>query len=348
MPRPPVPPAPAPAVAPIAPQVRHLLVDDGSAGQRLDNFLLRELKGAPKTLVYRIIRSGEVRINKGRASAESRLQVGDQVRVPPLRLSEPDAQAAAAVPAREFPVLFEDEHLLVVDKPAGVAVHGGSGVSHGVIEQLRRARPQAKFLELVHRLDRETSGLLLIAKKRSALTALQDQFRQRETGKTYAALVIGAWPAARKVVDVALHKYLDAAGERRVRAVEADHPDGRRSVSLVRIAQTYADCTLLDVTIKTGRTHQIRVHLLNEGHAIVGDDKYGDFALNKALARGDAPAAPGCRFERMFLHARRLAFDHPATGERIELEAPLPPECTALLSHLRPAAQPAAAPAPAP
>ena len=345
MPRPPVPPAPAPAVAPVAPQVRHLLVDDGSAGQRLDNFLLRELKGAPKTLVYRIIRSGEVRINKGRAHADSRVEAGDDVRVPPLRLSEPTVSTA---PPREFPIRFEDEHLLVIDKPAGVAVHGGSGVSHGVIEQLRRARPQAKFLELVHRLDRETSGLLLIAKKRSALTALQDQFRQRETGKTYAALVIGAWPAARKVVDVALHKYLDAAGERRVRAVEADHPDGRRSVSLVRIAQTYADCTLLDVTIKTGRTHQIRVHLLNEGHAIVGDDKYGDFALNKALARGDAPAAPDCRFERMFLHARRLAFDHPATGERIELEAPLPPECTALLSHLRPAAKPAAAPAPAP
>jgi 23S rRNA pseudouridine955/2504/2580 synthase len=337
VPRPPVSPVAAPAADLVAPQVRHLLVDDGSAGQRLDNFLLRELKGAPKTLVYRIIRSGEVRINKGRAHADSRVEAGDDVRVPPLRLSEPTVSTA---PPREFPIRFEDEHLLVIDKPAGVAVHGGSGVSHGVIEQLRRARPQAKFLELVHRLDRETSGLLLIAKKRSALTALQDQFRQRETGKTYAALVIGAWPAARKVVDVALHKYLDAAGERRVRAVEADHPDGRRSVSLVRIAQAYADCTLLDVTIKTGRTHQIRVHLLSEGHAIVGDDKYGDFALNKALARGDAPAAPGCRFERMFLHARRLAFDHPATGERIELEAPLPPECTALLSHLRPAAVP--------
>nr|WP_217427574.1 RluA family pseudouridine synthase [Leptothrix sp. C29] len=314
--------------------VRHLVVDEGSAGQRLDNFLLRELKGAPKTLVYRIIRSGEVRINKGRASAESRLQVGDQVRVPPLRLSEPDAQAAAAVPAREFPVLFEDDHLLVVDKPAGVAVHGGSGVSFGVIEQLRRARPEAKFLELVHRLDKETSGLLLIAKKRSALTALQDQFRQRETGKTYSALVIGAWPAARKVVDVALHKYLDAAGERRVRAVGADHADGRRSISLVRIVKSWAGYTLLDVTIKTGRTHQIRVHLQNEGHPIVGDDKYGDFALNKALARGEA--VPGLRFERMFLHARRLAFDHPASGERIELAAPLPQDCVTLLSRLPP------------
>ncbi|MEY8689689.1 MAG: RluA family pseudouridine synthase, partial [Leptothrix sp. (in: b-proteobacteria)] len=215
---------------------------------------------------------------------------------------------------------------------AGVAVHGGSGVSFGVIEQLRRARPAAKFLELVHRLDKETSGLLLIAKKRSALTALQDQFRQRETGKTYAALVIGAWPASRKVVDVALHKYLDTAGERRVRAVANDDDDGRRSISLVRIVRTFAGYTLLDVTIKTGRTHQIRVHLQNEGHPIVGDDKYGDFTLNKALARGET--VPGCRFERMFLHARSLAFDHPVSGARIELAAALPPECATLLARL--------------
>ncbi|MEX8520660.1 MAG: RluA family pseudouridine synthase [Leptothrix sp. (in: b-proteobacteria)] len=312
--------------------MRHLVVDEGSAGQRLDNFLLRELRGAPKTLVYRIIRSGEVRVNKGRAGADTRVNSGDEVRVPPLRLTQPDPEAAAAVPAREFPILFEDEHLLVIDKPAGVAVHGGSGVSFGVIEQLRRARPQAKFLELVHRLDKETSGLLLIAKKRSALTALQDQFRQRETGKTYCALVIGTWPVARKVIDVALHKYLDAAGERRVRAVAADHADGRRSISLVRVVQSFAGYSLLDVTIKTGRTHQIRVHLQNEGHPIIGDDKYGDFTRNKSLARGEA--VPGCRFERMFLHARALAFDHPASGARIELAAPLPPECATLLNLL--------------
>ncbi|WP_245909454.1 RluA family pseudouridine synthase [Sphaerotilus hippei] len=329
----PRPPSPGKAgeSSPCAAQVRHLIVDEGSAGQRLDNFLIRELKGAPKTLVYRIIRSGEVRINKGRAQADTRLESGDDVRVPPLRLTEKDPDLAAAVPAREFPILFEDEHLLAIDKPAGVAVHGGSGVSHGVIEQLRRARPGARFLELVHRLDKETSGILLVAKKRSALTALQDQFRQRETGKTYAALVIGAWPAATKVIDVALHKYLDAAGERRVRAVAADHPDGRRSISLVRIVKTYTHGTLLDVTIKTGRTHQIRVHLQNAGHPIVGDDKYGDFAVNRAYARGER--CPGVRFERMFLHARQLAFDHPATGERIELRAPLPPECETLLQH---------------
>jgi 23S rRNA pseudouridine955/2504/2580 synthase len=233
-------------------------------------------------------------------------------------------------------VLFEDEHLLVIDKPAGVAVHGGSGVSFGVIEQLRRARPDAKFLELVHRLDRETSGLLLLAKKRSALTRLQDQFRQRETGKTYSALVIGTWPASKKVIDVALHKYLNAEGERRVRAVAPDHGEGQRSISLVRVVSTFDTSppgfTLLDVTIKTGRTHQIRVHLASEGHPIAGDDKYGEFALNKALAAGKLMA--GCRLDRMFLHARRLAFDHPASGQRIELDASLPAECETLLKSL--------------
>jgi len=327
-------PASATQATSASPQVRLVTIDDGSTGQRLDNFLLRELKGVPKTHVYRIIRAGEVRVNKGRAAADTRLALGDVVRIPPVRVAEPASdEAVAAVPPREFPVLFEDEHLLVIDKPAGVAVHGGSGVSFGVIEQLRRARPQAKFLELVHRLDRETSGLLMLAKKRSALTALQDQFRQRETGKTYAAVVIGAWPASKKVIDVALHKYLTADGERRVRAVPEDHDEGRRSISLVRIVKAYAGFTLLDVTIKTGRTHQIRVHLLHEGHPIAGDDKYGDFALNKALASGRH--VPGVKFERMFLHARRLAFDHPASGERIELSAPLPPECETLLTHLK-------------
>ncbi len=320
------------------------MVDEGSEGQRLDNFLIKLLKGVPKTHVYRVIRSGEVRVNKGRAGADTRLALGDEVRVPPVRVADRSAEPAA--PAREFPVVFEDEHLIAVDKPAGVAVHGGSGVSFGVIEQLRRARPGAKFLELVHRLDKETSGLLLVAKKRSALTALQDQFRSRETGKTYAALVIGAWPASKKVIDVALHKFLTGEGERRVRAVDADHvlrqaqddrglrqaQAGRRSITLVKVAQRFSDFTLLDVTIKTGRTHQIRVHLTHEGHPIAGDAKYGDFAVNKALARGEA--GPGHKFNRMFLHARRLRFEHPATGEVIELEAPLPAECEAFLSAL--------------
>ena len=317
-----------------APAVSRVVIDEGSEGQRLDNFLIKLLKGVPKTHVYRVIRSGEVRINKGRAAADTRLNLGDEVRVPPVRTSDHSAERADASPppAREFPIVFEDEHLIAVDKPAGVAVHGGSGVSFGVIEQLRQARPGAKFLELVHRLDKETSGLLLIAKKRSALLALQEQFRQRETGKTYSALVLGAWPASKKVIDVPLHKFLSADGERRVKTVDVDDADGRRSITLVKVVQAYTAYTLLDVTIKTGRTHQIRVHLLHEGHAIVGDDKYGDFEANRALARG--VTLPGLRFDRMFLHARRLKFLHPASGEVIELHSPLPAECAALLHAL--------------
>jgi 23S rRNA pseudouridine955/2504/2580 synthase len=212
-------------------------------------------------------------------------------------------------------------------------------VSFGVIEQLRRARPQAKFLELVHRLDKETSGALLLAKKRSALTALQDQFRARGTVKIYAALVNGVWPANKKVIDVPLVKTLDAQGERQVRAValrpaqddrglRQAQPEARRSITLVKVTQKYSQHTLLDVTLKTGRTHQIRVHLAHEGHGIVGDPKYGDFAANRAMARGEH------RFARMFLHARHLAFDHPATGERVMLDAPLPRECVTLLERL--------------
>jgi 23S rRNA pseudouridine955/2504/2580 synthase len=331
VPLPPRQKAAAPAAASAeAPAVQHLRVGEDGAGQRLDNYLVKTLKGVPKTHVYRIIRSGEVRVNRGRAAADTRLALGDELRLPPVRVAEKRDDAPA--PPREFPVVYEDEQLLAIDKPAGVAVHGGSGVSFGVIEQLRRARPTAGFLELVHRLDRETSGLLLIAKKRSALTALQQQFRARETGKTYAALVPGAWPARLKVIDVPLHKYLDAAGERRVRAAGEDD-DGQRSITLVKVAEALGGHTLLDVTIKTGRTHQIRVHLAQAGHAIVGDDKYGDFALNKRLARGET--VPGLKFDRMFLHARTLRFEHPASGETLELHAPLPPECRALVDALR-------------
>jgi 23S rRNA pseudouridine955/2504/2580 synthase len=324
-------PVPAASARPPAPKpaVHTVQIDEASEGQRLDNFLVKLLKGVPKTHVYRVIRSGEVRVNKGRASADTRLELGDLVRVPPVRVAE--KSSAPSAPAREFPIVHEDEHLIAVNKPAGVAVHGGSGVSSGVIEQLRQARPTAKFLELVHRLDKETSGLLLIAKKRLALVALQEQFRNRETGKTYAALVIGAWPASRKVIDVPLHKFLTTEGERRVRTVDESNEDGRRSITLVRVAKKLGDFTLLDVTIKTGRTHQIRVHLAHEGHPIAGDEKYGDFAVNKALAKGEAA---GHRFDRMFLHARRLRFEHPASGEVIELEAPLPPDCQAFIEAL--------------
>lgn len=322
------------------PRVEIVTVDEESAGQRLDNFLLRQLKGVPKTHVYRIIRSGEVRVNKGRASADTRVEAGDQVRLPPVRLSEramdkAEAMAAPNAPAREFPVLFEDESVLAVDKPAGTAVHGGSGVSFGVIEQLRMARPQARFLELVHRLDRETSGILLLAKKRSALKALQDQFRERETGKTYLALVAGAWPLNKKVLDKPLHKYLLEDGERRVKVVARDDPDGMKSVTLVKVRSRCERYSLLEVTIKTGRTHQIRVHLASEGLPILGDDKYGDFELNKALQK-PAVGEGVVPLRRMFLHAWRLQFNHPASGERIELTCPLPPELARFAGQVLP------------
>ena len=325
--------------APPPPQVKTLTVDDDSAGQRLDNYLMRHLKGVPKTHVYRIIRSGEVRVNKGRVGADARVQAGDLVRLPPVRVSERVAEkaqdmatAALAAPARKFVVLFEDEHLLAIDKPAGVAVHGGSGVSFGVIEQLRMARPQAPFLELVHRLDRETSGILLLAKKRSALRQLQDQFRERETGKIYLALVVGQWPANRKVLDKSLHKYLLPDGERRVRVVAKDDPNAMTALTLVKVRHSGDGFSLLEVTIRTGRTHQIRVHLASEGFPIAGDDKYGDFELNKSLQR--ASATPPLK--RMFLHAWRLQFNHPLTGERQTLLAELPSELDNFYHHVAP------------
>jgi len=334
------------------PQVQTLTIDEDGAGQRLDNYLMRQLKGVPKTHIYRIIRSGEVRVNKGRASAETRLNGGDVVRLPPVRVSERATEKAQAMaervashaPAREFAVLYEDDSMLAINKPAGVAVHGGSGVSFGVIEQLRMARPQAKFLELVHRLDRETSGILLVAKKRSALKNLQGQFRERETGKTYLALVLGQWPANKKVLDKPLHKYLLPDGERRVKVVAKDDPDGMPSLTLVKVraaggqraagADAARGYSLLEVTIKTGRTHQIRVHLASEGMPIAGDDKYGDFDCNKALARAGAQPS----LKRMFLHAWRLRCKHPASGEPLELLAELPPELTQFVAQVLPPA----------
>jgi len=353
-PRPP-PPLQAPPELPAKadPQASLVTVDADFAGQRLDNFLIRQLKGVPKTHVYRIIRSGEVRINKGRAHADTRVEAGDIVRLPPVRTSERADEKARAMavevarhgaasttggyaPSREFPILFEDEHLLAIDKPAGVAVHGGSGVAFGVIEQLRMARPEARFLELVHRLDRETSGILLVAKKRVALKNLQEQFRERETDKIYLALVSGAWPANQKVLDASLQKYLQPDGERRVRVVDKDHPDAMRAVTLVKVKSALAaagrDFTLLEVTIKTGRTHQIRVHLASAGHPIAGDDKYGDFELNKALQK----EAGGGALKRMFLHAWRLKFTHPSSGKRIDLLAALPPDLESFTTHATP------------
>jgi len=312
-------------------QVSFVEIDEGAAGQRIDNFLVRVCKGVPKSHIYRILRSGEVRVNKGRIDAQYRLVEGDVVRVPPIRTSQSNAPAGAApVPAAQFPVLYEDDALLVIDKPAGVAVHGGSGVAFGVIEQLREARPQGRFLELVHRLDRETSGVLMLAKKRAALVGLHAQMRDSQTDKRYFACVHGEWASdwgRRRAVKEPLHKYLTPEGERRVRV----QPDGLASHTVFNLVERWPGYALLEAELKTGRTHQIRVHLAHLGLPIVGDAKYGDFALNKALARNGAQ--PGIK--RMFLHAHRLKLAHPITGVPLQFEAPLPADCRAFVEALR-------------
>jgi len=314
---------PSPAPQPLAVQLLTIAEDD--AGQRIDNFLLRICKGVPKSHIYRVLRSGEVRVNKGRIDQTYRLAEGDVIRVPPIRIAEKQTQAVA--PGAEFKILLEDNHLLVIDKPAGVAVHGGSGVSYGVIEQLRAARPQAKFLELVHRLDRDTSGILLLAKKRSALTNLHEQMRDGDTDKRYLVLVHGDWQNERQHVKLPLHKYTAADGERRVR-VQAD---GQASHTIFNLIRRYGDYALLEAELKTGRTHQIRVHLSSSGFAIAGDDKYGDFALNRTLQKADGQRIA---LKRMFLHAYQITFAHPETGKPVTLKAPLPPECEKFLKSL--------------
>ena len=305
-------------------QVQFLTISDEEAGQRIDNFLLRICKGVPKSHIYRILRSGEVRVNKGRIDQTYRLIEGDIVRVPPVRMAEKPPSTA---PGAEFTILFEDAHLLIIDKPAGVAVHGGSGVSFGVIEQLRASRPDAKFLELVHRLDRDTSGILLLAKKRSALTNLHEQIRDGATDKRYLVLVHGDWQNARQHVKLPLHKYTAADGERRVR-VQAD---GLASHTVFILQRRYGPFALLEAELKTGRTHQIRVHLASSGFAIAGDDKYGDFALNRALQKADGNRIA---FKRMFLHAHQISFTHPDSGVLMTLNAPLPSECDRFLKNL--------------
>jgi 23S rRNA pseudouridine955/2504/2580 synthase len=306
--------------------VQLVTIVEDEAGQRIDNYLLRVCKGVPKSHIYRILRSGEVRVNKGRIDQLYRLQIGDVVRIPPIRIAEKDA-GSAPVPGAEFAIVHEDSHLLVIDKPAGVAVHGGSGVSYGVIEQLRAARPQAKFLELVHRLDRETSGLLLLAKKRSALTNLHEQMRDGSTDKRYLTLVSGNWTNPRQHVKLPLHKYTTPDGERRV-VVQAGGQEAHTVFNLLRKWESFA---LLEAELKTGRTHQIRVHLASSGFPIAGDEKYGDFALNKQLQKANDTRGA---LKRMFLHAYRITFQHPETGKPMTLTAPLPPECDRFLVSL--------------
>ena len=307
----------SPSIAP--PSVRLCQIDDNHAGQRLDNFLVGACKGVPKSHVYKAIRSGEVRVNKGRTHADYRLEHGDVVRIPPMRL--PQANQPKPVPPASFPIVYEDDAMLVLNKPAGVAVHGGSGVSFGVIEQLRADRP-GEMLELAHRLDRETSGLLMVAKQRKSLVALHQLMRESAGRKIYQALVVGDWVNDRQHIRKPLLKWLTPSGERRVRV----DPEGKPAHTIVTLLKRFGRYSLVQAELRTGRTHQIRVHLASGGFPIVGDEKYGQDAVRAEFAaRG---------FKRMFLHAGQLEIPHPLSGEILRLEAALPPACQEVLDAL--------------
>jgi len=301
--------------------VTFLEIDESGELQRIDNFLFRYLKGVPKSHIYRILR-GEVRVNKKRVNQTYRLKLGDVVRIPPIRVAEKEAVPQTYIPAVELPILYEDDALVVLNKPSGLAVHGGSGVSFGVIEQMRRARPAAKFLELVHRLDRETSGVLLLAKKRSALTAMHEIMREGMSDKRYQTLVLGQWHNARQHVKLPLFKFDTPEGEKRVMVRD----DGKSAHTIFTLQKSWPGYSLLEAELKTGRTHQIRVHLSHLGFPIAGDDKYGDFARNRELMKQG--------LKRMFLHAHSISFNHPLTGESLQINAPLPPELQGFVDKL--------------
>jgi 23S rRNA pseudouridine955/2504/2580 synthase len=307
--------------------VNWLEVGPDESGQRIDNYLIRWLKGVPKSHVYRILRSGEVRVNSGRIGPDYRIQDGDKVRVPPVRIAARDAPTPRTPgPAIDFDILYEDAALLVINKPSGLAVHGGSGVSLGAIEQLRGARPDARFLELVHRLDRDTSGVLMFAKKRSALVALHEQLREGRVHKIYLALVRGHWRDTKRAVKAPLQKHVMANGERRVSV----NDEGQAAHTIFRLRKSWAQSqppfSLLEAELKTGRTHQIRVHLAHLGFPIAGDDKYGDFPLNKTIKKQ--------LLKRMFLHASQVGITHPDSGQPLRFDAPLPAELQAFLTQL--------------
>lgn len=318
------------------PVVQFVEVTSDHAGQRVDNFLLARLKGVPKSRIYRIVRKGEVRVNRSRVKPEYKLLEGDQVRIPPVRVAEREALPAPGQKLQsllEDSIVYEDELLLVINKPAGLAVHGGSGVTLGLIEAMRATRPKQPFLELVHRLDRETSGCLIIAKKRSALRFLQDEMRGRRVVKVYQALTSGRWPRGMKRIDVPLLRSELKSGERIVRV----NPEGKRSVTHFAVLQRFdsknltgntgleANSTLVEATLETGRTHQIRVHAQYAGCPLAGDEKYGDDQYNKSIKIFG--------LKRMFLHALKLQFNSPG-GEKIRVEAPLPKELTQILTKL--------------
>ena len=306
------------------PKVRLVSVTDEDAGQRIDNFLARHLKGVPKSHIYRILRRGEVRVNSGRIKAQYKVCAGDMVRIPPVRVSpEKTVPPAAARIDWDKRILFENNRCLVLNKPSGIAVHGGSGLSFGVIESLRASRPQAPYLELAHRLDRETSGCLVIAKKRSFLRLFHEQLRNGEVVKQYLALLAGHWPGGRQTVDVPLRKNQLQGGER---MVVVDEEGGKQALTIFRPVSRYSSATLAEVDLKTGRTHQIRVHAAHIGHPLAGDEKYGDSEFNRRLrSRG---------LRRLFLHAHRLEFADSNAGEPVSVSAPLDVGLKAVLDSL--------------
>ncbi len=313
------------AMTQIHQQVQLLTIEAEHDGQRIDNFLKTQLKGVPKSLIYRILRKGEVRVNKKRIKPEYKLCTGDEVRVPPVRVAEKNELPSAnlgSIQRLESQILFEDDAMIVLNKPSGMAVHGGSGLSFGVIEGLRALRPEARFLELVHRLDRDTSGVLLVAKKRSALRSLHEQLRVKTMRKQYLALVRGQWQPHVKVINAPLRKNDLQSGERVVRVSS----DGKPSETRFRIARQFAEATLVECSPITGRTHQIRVHTQHAGHPIACDDKYGEAAFDEKMrAQG---------LKRLFLHAWKLSFTHPADDREMQVEAPLSPELEAFLGKL--------------
>ncbi|MEY3191272.1 MAG: hypothetical protein RIS10_1389 [Pseudomonadota bacterium] len=306
------------------PQVIYVEINEDNCDQRLDNFLISRLKGVPKSRIYRLVRKGEVRVNKGRVDIKYRLAAGDVVRIPPIRVAERSEESfvpKGLQAALQQGILFEDDGFMVINKPAGFAVHGGSGVSSGIIEGLRLIRPEARFLELVHRLDKDTSGCLLIAKKRSALRKLQEFFRNSEIKKTYQALLAGQWDRKKLIVTAPLLKNISKGGERIVVISKA----GKAAETLFTRIKLFRNATLVEASPKTGRTHQIRVHAASLGHAIVGDDRYGIDEINKLFKNKG--------YKRMFLHAETLQFKHPVTDEKMTISAPLPLQLINLLNN---------------
>lgn len=306
--------------------VRLVTITDAHEGQRLDNFLMRELKGVPKSRIYRILRKGEVRVNKSRRKAEYKLVAGDIVRIPPVVMPERKVLGPVSNSLSDHlaaAILYEDDSLLIINKPSGLAVHGGSGLSAGLIEALRAMRPEARYLELVHRLDRDTSGCVMIAKKRSMLKYLHELLRAKKgVDKRYLALVEGRWPNRRKVVSAPLEKNHLQSGERMVRVT----PEGKKSVTEFSVIERYARATLVEARPITGRTHQIRVHALHVGCPLLGDDKYGRPEVNREFK------VMGLR--RLFLHAASLSFALPEGGKLIKVEAPLGDELGGFLTGL--------------